>query len=160
VSAFDRRPPKRLRSALCATHHLAMSPHRHPLLTIRNLTLRNTDRTSKHERDYSEENSFPRTAQRSTREKNSDQWKVEENLDHPPVVPRISPHLLCEGTQFGVRGRSTVLCDNRGDLSLANRHGCRRITRIFPTRTKLVVRDCSRHRRCRRESYLPSLTTC
>jgi hypothetical protein len=97
-----------------------MSPHRHPLLTIRNLTPRNTDRTFKHERDYSEENSFPRTAQRSTREKNSDQWKVEENLDHPPVVSRISPLLLCEGTQFGVRSRSTVLCDNRGDFSLAN----------------------------------------
>ena len=97
-----------------------MSPHRHPLLTIRNLTPRNTDRMFKHERDYSEENSFPRIAQRSTREKNSGQWKVEENLDHSPVVPRINPLLLCEGTQFGVRSRSGVLCDNRGDLSLAN----------------------------------------
>ncbi len=53
-----------------------MSPHRHPLLTIRNLTPRNTGRMFKHERDYSEENSFPRTAQRSTREKNSDQRRV------------------------------------------------------------------------------------
>jgi hypothetical protein len=100
VSAFDRHPLKRLRSAFCAILHLAMSPHRHPLLTIRNLTPCNTDRMFKHERDYSEENSFPRTAQTSIREKNSDQRKVEENLDHPPVVPRISPHLLCEGTQF------------------------------------------------------------
>ena len=137
-----------------------MSPHRHPLLTIRNLTPRNPDRIFKHERDYSEENSFPRTAQRNTREKNSDQRKVEENLDHPPVVPRTNPHLLCEGTQFGVRSRSTVLCDNRGDLSLANPCGCRRITRVFSARTKLIVRVCSRHRRCRRESYLPSLATC
>lgn len=120
VPPFDRRSPKELRRAFCATHHLAMSPLCHPLLTIRNLTPRNTDRMFKHERDYSEENSFPRTARRSTREKNSGQRKVEENLDHAPVVPRISPHLLCEGTQFGVRSRSTVLCDNRGDLSLAN----------------------------------------
>src|SRR5258707_15078107 len=117
-----------------------MSPHRHLLLTIRNLTARNTDRMFKHERDYSEENSFPRIAQRSTREKNSGQRKVEENLDHPPVVPRISPHLLCEGTQFGVRSRSTVLCDNRGDLSLANACGCRRITRILPARGDLIVK--------------------
>ena len=137
-----------------------MSPHRHPLLTIRNLTPRNPDRMYKHERDYSEENSFPRTAQRNTREKNSDQWKVEENLDHRPVVPRISPHLLCEGTQFGARSRSTILCYNRGDLSLANACGCRRITRVFSARTKLIVRVCSRHRRCRRESYLPSPATC
>jgi len=160
VSAFDRRPPKRLRSALCATHHLAMSPHRHPLLTIRNLTPRNTDRTFKHERDYSEENSFLRTAQRSTREKNSHQRRIEENLDHPSVVPRINPHLLCEGTQFGVRGRSPVLFDNRGDFSLANACGCRRVTRVFSARTKLIVRVCGRHRRCRRESYLPTLATC
>ena len=137
-----------------------MSPLRHPLLTIRNLTPRNPDRMFKHERDYSEENSFPRIAQRNTREKNSDQRKVEENLDHPPVVPRTNPHLLCEGTQFGVRSRSTVLCDNRGDLSMANPCGCRRITRVFSARTKLIVRVCSRHRRCRRESYLPSLATC
>jgi hypothetical protein len=95
---LDRRPLKRLRSALYATHHLAMSPCRHPLLTIRNLTPRNTDRMFNDERDYSEENSFARTAQRSIREKDSDQWKVEENLDQPPVVPRISPHLFCEGT--------------------------------------------------------------
>ena len=137
-----------------------MSPHRHLLLTIRNLTPRNTDRMFKHERDYSEEDSFPRIAQRSTREQNSGQRKVEENLDHPPVVPRINPLLLCEGTQFGVRSGSTVLCDNRGDLSLANPCRCRRITRVFSARTKLIVRVCSRHRRCRRESYLPSLATC
>ena len=89
---------------------------------------------------------FARTARRSIREKDSDQRKVEEKLDHPPVVPRISPHLLCEGTQVGVRSRSTVLCDNRGDLSLANSYSRRRIARIFPARTKLIVRVCSRHR--------------
>src|ERR671930_618187 len=97
-----------------------MSPGRHALLTIRNLTSRNTDRMFDHERDYSEENSFSRTAQRSSGEKNSDQRKVEENLGHPPVVPRISPHLPCERTQSGVRIRGAVLCDNRGDLRMAN----------------------------------------
>ena len=44
MSAFKHHPLNRLRSAVCATHHLAMSPHRHPLLTIRNLTPPNTDR--------------------------------------------------------------------------------------------------------------------
>jgi hypothetical protein len=98
----------------------------------------------KHERDYSEENRFRRTARRSIREKDSDQWKVEEELDHPPVVPRISSHLFCEGTQAGVCRRSTVFCDNRGDLSLANSYSRERIARIFPARTKLIVRVCSR----------------
>jgi hypothetical protein len=116
------------------------SPRRHLLLTIRNLTPRNTDRMSHNERDYSEENRFRRTARRSIREKDSDQRKVEEKLDHPPLVPRISPHLLCEGTQVGVRSRSTVLCDNRGDLSLANSCRRRRITRIFPARSELIAR--------------------
>jgi hypothetical protein len=129
-----------------ATHHLALSPLRHALLTIRNLTPRNTDRMFKHERDYSEENRFPRTAQESIREKDSDQRKVEEKLDHPPLVPRISPHLLCQGTQVGVRSRSTVFCDNRGDLILANSYSRRRIARVFPARTKLIVRVCSRRR--------------
>jgi predicted CopG family antitoxin len=32
-----------------------------------------------------------------------------------------------------------VLCDNRGDLSLANPCSGRRITGIFPTRTDLIV---------------------
>ena len=140
MPALDRSPRKRLRIALCATHHLALSPLRHPLLTIRNLTSRNTDRMSQHERDYCEENSFARTARRSIREKDSDQRNVEEKLDHPPLVPRISPHLLCEGTQVGVRSRSTVLCDNRGDLSLANSCRRRRITRIFPARSELIAR--------------------
>jgi hypothetical protein len=99
----------------------------------------------KHERDYSEENRFPRTLRRSIREKDSDQRKVEEKLDRPPVVPRISPHLLCKGTQLGVRSRSTVLFDNRGNLSLANPCHRRRITRIFPPRTELIVRGFSPH---------------
>jgi hypothetical protein len=144
MSALDRSPPKRLRIAFCATHHFALSPLRHPLLTIRNLTLRNTDRMFKHERDYSEENRFRRTARRSIREKDGDQRKVEEKLDHPPLVPRISPHLFCEGTQAGVCSRSTVLCDNRGDLSLANSYSRRRIARVFQARTKLIVGVCSR----------------
>ena len=136
-----------------------MSPLRHPLLTIRNLTPRNTGRTFKHERDYSEENRFPRTAWRSIREKDSDQRKVEEKLDHPPLVPRISPHLLGEGTQVGVRSRSTVFCDNRGDLSLANSCRRKRTTRVFPARSKLIVRVCSTASWCRRESYLSALAT-
>jgi hypothetical protein len=100
----------------------------------------------KHERDYSEENRFPRTAQRSIREKDSDQRKVEEKLDHPPLVPRISPHLPGKGAQVGVRSRNPVLCDNRGDLSLANSYSRRRIARVFPARSKLIVRVYSRHR--------------
>lgn len=55
---------------------------RHALLTIRNLTARRTDRMFNHGRDYSEENSFPRNTHGFTREKNSDQRKAEENLDH------------------------------------------------------------------------------
>ena len=156
MSALDRSPPKKLRIAFSATHHLALSPLRHPLLTIRNLTLRNTDRMFKHERDYSEENRFRRTARRSIREKDSDQRRVEEKLEQLPVVPRISPHLLCKGTQVGVCSRSTVFCDNRGDLSLANSYSCGRIARVFPARTKLIGRFVAGVR-CRRESYLSAL---
>ena len=116
-----------------------MSPHRHPLLTIRNLTPRNTDRMFKHERDYSEENSFPRNPQGRTREKNSDQRKFEENLDPPSVDPRTSARLLRERRQVGVSRRGVVLCDNRGDLSLANLCSRRRITGIFQTRIELTV---------------------
>jgi hypothetical protein len=119
------------------------SPRRHLLLTIRNLTPRNTDRMSHHERDYCEENSFARTARRGIREKDSDQRNVEEKLDHPTVIPRISSHLLCEGTQAGVCSRGTVFCNNRGDLSLANSYSRRRIARVFPARTKLSMRVCS-----------------
>ena len=136
---------KRSRHTLCATHHLAMSPHRHALLTIRNLTPRNTGRMFIHERDYSQENGFPRTAQASIREKNSDQRKVEEHLGHPPVVPGISPHLFCERKQFGVRTRSTVLCDNRRDLSLANPRSRRRIARIFPAHPDLISGESARN---------------
>jgi hypothetical protein len=109
-----------------------MSPHRHPLLTIRNLTPRNTDRMLDHERDYSEENSFPRNTQGSIREKNRDQRKFEEDLEYPSVVPRISARLLRERKQFGVCTRGAVLCDNRGDLSLANSCRRRRATRVLP----------------------------
>ena len=114
-----------------------MSPHRHALLTIRNLTPRNIDRMFNHERDYSEENSFPRNPQGNIRKKNSGQRKIEENFDYQSIVPRISARLLCEGKQFGVCSRGAVLCDNRGDLGLANPCGRRRVTGIFPTRTDL-----------------------
>ena len=101
-----------------------MSPHRHPLLTIRNLTPRNTNRMFKHERDYSEENGLQ---------------KCKQEIERATIVPRIDPRLLCEGKQFGVCSRGAVLCDNRGDLSLANPCSGRRITGIFPTRTDLIV---------------------
>ena len=64
-----------------------LSPLRHQLLTIRHLTSRNTDRTSKHERDYSEENNFPRIGSRGGREKDNDQRKVEEIFTDPQFVP-------------------------------------------------------------------------
>jgi hypothetical protein len=144
LSVLNRRTPKRLQGAFCTTHHLVTSPRRHLLLTIRNLTSRHTDRMSHHERDDSEKNRFRRTARTSIREKDSDQRKVQEKLDHPPLVPRISSHLLCEGTQAGVCSRGTVFCDNRGDLSLANSYSRRRIARVFPARTKLIVGVCSR----------------
>jgi hypothetical protein len=118
-----------------------MSPHRHALLTIRNLTPGNTDRRFKHERDYSEENGFPRNSQGSTREKNSDQRKFEENLDYPSVDPRTSARLLRERKQVGVCRRGVVLCDNRGDLSLANLGSRRRIAGIFPGRIELRSRE-------------------
>jgi len=73
-----------------------MSPHRHSLLTIRNLTALYTNRMFKHERDYSEENNFPRNTQGSIREKKSGQRKVEKKLDQPSFVPRISARLLRE----------------------------------------------------------------
>src|SRR5437868_7088781 len=139
VFALHDRTLKQLRRAFCLTHHLAMSPHRHVLLTICNLTPGNTDRRFKHERDYSEENGFPRNSQGSTREKNSDQRKFEENLDHPSVNPRTSARLLRERKQVGVCRRGVVLCDNRGDLSLANLCSRRRIAGIFPTRIELTV---------------------
>jgi hypothetical protein len=92
---------------------------------------------SSYECDYSEENSFPRGTHGSVREKNGDQRNVEENLDHPPVVPRISACLLRERKQFGVCPRGAVLCDNRGDLSLANPCRGRRATRVLPARARL-----------------------
>jgi hypothetical protein len=85
-----------------------------------------------HERDYSEENGFPRIAKGSIREKNSNQRKIKKNLDHPWVVPRISARLLRERKQFGVCTRGAVFCDNRGNLRMANACRCRRIARIFP----------------------------
>ena len=78
----------------------------------------------KHERDYSEENGLQ---------------KCKQEIERATIVPRIDPRLLCEGKQFGVCSRGVVLCDNRGDLSLANPCSGRRITGIFPTRTDLIV---------------------
>jgi hypothetical protein len=79
---------------------------------------------SSYECDYSEENGLQ---------------KCKQEIERAPVVPRIDPRLLCEGKQFGVCRRGAVLCDNRGDLSLANPCSGRRITGIFPTRTDLIV---------------------
>jgi hypothetical protein len=79
---------------------------------------------STYECDYSEENGLQ---------------KCKQEIERAPVVPRIDPRLLCEGKQFGVCSRGAVLCDNRGDLSLANLCSGRRITGIFPTRTDLIV---------------------
>jgi hypothetical protein len=79
---------------------------------------------SSYECDYSEENGLQ---------------KRKQEIEEAPVVPRINPRLLCEGKQFGVCSRGAVLCDNRGDLSLANPYSRRRITGIFPTRTDLIV---------------------
>src|SRR5437016_12841804 len=87
VFALHGRTLKWLRRAFCLTHHLAMSPHRHVLLTIRNLSPDNTDRGFKHEPEDSEENGVPRNSQGSTREENSDQRKFEEYRDHPAVNP-------------------------------------------------------------------------
>jgi hypothetical protein len=39
-----------------------------------------------------------------------------------------------------VYSRGTVLCDNRGDLSLANPCGCGRTARILPARGDLIVK--------------------
>jgi hypothetical protein len=104
-----------------------MSLHRHAVLTIRNLTARYTDRMFSHERDYSEENSFPPNTQGSICEENSGQRKIEENLDHPSVAPRIGARIFRERTQFGVCRRGAILCDHRRDLSLANLGSRRRV---------------------------------
>jgi hypothetical protein len=77
-----------------------------------------------HECDYSEENGFQ---------------KCKQEVGKVPLVPRSNSRLLYEGKQFGVCRRGTVLCDHRGDLSLANPCSRRRITRIFPARTDLIV---------------------
>ena len=114
------------------------SPLRHSLLTIRNLTPRNTSRMSKHERNHSEENSFSRPLQRRCCENDSDHWKSKENWAYPPSVPRVVPCLLCWGTQFRVRSRSAVLCNNRGDLSVANFWDRKRITGISKLYTDLI----------------------
>ena len=77
-----------------------------------------------YECDYSEENSFQ---------------TCKQEIKSASVVPRINPRLLCERKQFGVCRRGTVLCDHRGDLSLANPCSCRRIARILPARGDLIV---------------------
>ena len=79
---------------------------------------------SSYECDYSEENGLQ---------------KCKQEIERAPVVPRIDPRLLCEGKQFGVCRRGAVLCDNRGDLSVANPCSGRRTTGIFLTHTDLIV---------------------
>ena len=78
---------------------------------------------SSYECDYSKENGLQ---------------KRKQEIEKAPLVPRIDPRLLCEGKQFGVCSRGAVLCDNRGDLSVANSCSRRGITGIFPTRTRLT----------------------
>jgi hypothetical protein len=134
------RSLKGLRRAFCTTHDLALSLDRHPLLTIRNLTLRNTDRLFNHERDYSEENGLSRHAREKVDEKNSDQRKNEDNLDRPPVASRINPLLFREGKGVGVRNRGATLRYHRSDLSMAGLCGCGRAERILTARAGLSVR--------------------
>jgi len=114
-----------------------MSPHRYSLLTIRNLTAPHTNRMFSHERDYSEENSFPRNTQGNIREKKSGQRKVEKKLDYGSFVPRIGACLLRERKQLGVCTRGAVLRDNRGDISLANPYSRWRAARVFAEHTRL-----------------------
>ena len=82
-------------------------------------------RTSSYECDHSEENGLQ---------------KCKQEVEEAPIVPRINPRLLCEGKQFGVYSRGTVLCNNRGDLSLANPGSRRRTARILPARGDLIVK--------------------
>jgi hypothetical protein len=77
-----------------------------------------------YECDYSKKNSFQRCKQ---------------EIGNTPIVPRINARLLCEGKQLGVCSRGAVLCDHRGDLSLANPRSRRRIARILPAGTELIV---------------------
>ena len=79
---------------------------------------------SSYECDYSEENRLQ---------------KRKQEIEEAPVVPRNNPRLLCQGKQFGVCSRGAVLCDNRGNLSLANPCSRRRTARILPARGDLIV---------------------
>ena len=79
---------------------------------------------SSYECDYSEENSLQ---------------KRKQEIEEASVIPRLNPRLFCEGKRFGVSSRGPVLCDNRGDLSLANPCSCRRTARILPARDHLIV---------------------
>jgi hypothetical protein len=65
-----------------------------------------------YESDYSEENGLQ---------------TCKQEIENAPVVPRINACLLCEGKQFGVCSRGAVFCDHRGNLSMANPRGRRRI---------------------------------
>ena len=66
-------------------------------------------------------------------------FRSANEIERATIVPRIDSRLLREGKQFGVCSRGVVLCDNRGDFSLANPCSGRRITGIFPTHTDLIV---------------------
>jgi hypothetical protein len=65
-------------------------------------------------------------------EKDGDQRKTEEILDHPPVVPRTDPELFRRRKDLGICNRSVVFRHNGGGLSLANHCRCRRAERISP----------------------------
>ena len=79
---------------------------------------------SSYECDYGEENGLQ---------------KCKQEIEKAPLVSRINRRLLYEGKQLGVCHRGAVICDNRGDLSLANPCSCRRVTGIFPTRARLTT---------------------
>jgi hypothetical protein len=77
-----------------------------------------------YECDYSEENSLQ---------------KCKQEIANAPVIPRINACLPREGKQFGVCRRGVVLCNNRGNLSVADPRSRRRIARMFPARRELTV---------------------
>jgi hypothetical protein len=119
------------------TYACSLLLDRHALLTIRNLTPRIIDSNVRYERDYCEENGHLWDAEEAIDKTDSDQRKFEEALDATSLVPRISPLILRERKQLGVRHRGAVFCHHRGDLSLANPGGRRRTQRIFPACTSL-----------------------
>ena len=69
-----------------------------------------------YEGDYSEENGLQ---------------KCKQEIENASVLARTNSRLFCEGKQFGVLSRGAVLCDNRGNLSLANPRSGRALHELF-----------------------------